>query len=274
MKNTYTAIIFILSVFIASAQTTSFHDYSVLNMAGDTVSLSQYYGKKVMVVNVASFCSYTPQYNPLQQLYNDYAQYNFEIIGFPTDDFLNQGGSDSEIVNTCNNYGVTFPIMEKIHVTGSNIAPIYQWLTQSSLNGVANATVSWNFNKFLIDEAGHWVRHYTQSTQPDDPAITSWIVDSASVVSSLKETQLEDFIEMKSSNPGTAIEFSLKNSVAQNININLYNSQGQLIQNIFTGIADNNRTITSDVSSLASGIYLVRISCKGIQQTVKYVKVK
>jgi len=276
MKNVYACAIALLSVFILKAQSIlTFHDYSALNMAGDTVYMSQYYGKKVMVVNVASFCAYTPQYTPLQEVYAAYSQaYNFEIIGFPSDDFANQGGNDSDIVQTCNNYGVTFPIMDKVHVASGNIAPVFQWLEQASLNGVANATVTWNFNKFLIDEAGHWVRHYTQATQPDDSAIIHWIVDTPSVVSGIRETLTKDFIEMKSANPGRSIDFALKKTDNQKLEINLFNAEGRWIRNIFTGVADERKMITSDVSELSAGVYLVRVSGNKIEQTLKYVVVK
>src|SRR6185295_6696560 len=133
MKILFTLLTVLSAIVGVSGQAAlSFHDYSAVTMSGDTISMSQYYGKKVMVVNCASFCSYTPQYTPLEQLYEQYQiPYHFEIIGFPSDDFF-QAGTDSDIIHTCQDYGVTFPITEKIHVSaalhGNAVAPVYQWL--------------------------------------------------------------------------------------------------------------------------------------------------
>lgn len=277
MKQIYAAILLSILSVAAIAQTTSFHTQYGIAMSGDTVPMSQYYGKKVMVVNCASFCAYTPQYEPLQQLYTDYAQYGFEIIGFPSNDFANQGGSDSEIINTCHDYGVTFPIMATINVSasqhGSAVEPVFQWLEKISLNGVSNASVDWNFHKFLIDEAGHWVRHYGSNTDPLDPAITSWIVDTASVVSGISE-QVADVIEMRSANPGNNIEFAFSNAAPQNLTISLYNTQGQLIKNIYTGIAVKGQLVNQNLAEISTGVYLLRISGAGLQRTIKYVVAK
>ncbi|HLP52441.1 MAG TPA: T9SS type A sorting domain-containing protein [Chitinophagales bacterium] len=274
MKQVYTAFILSILYIAATAQATSFHTQYGISMTGDTVPMSQYYGKKVMVVNCASFCAYTPQYEPLQQLYTDYAQYGFEIIGFPSNDFANQGGRDSDIVATCEEYGVTFPIMGTVKVSasqhGSAVEPVFQWLEKLSLNGVSNASVDWNFNKFLIDEAGHWVRHYGSNTDPLDPAITAWIVDTASVVSGINE-QVADIIEMRSANPGNNIAFAFSNAAPQNLTIGLYNTQGQLVKNLYTGIAVKGQSVNQNVSDISTGVYLLRISAAGLQRTIKYL---
>jgi glutathione peroxidase len=255
------------------AQVTSFHSLSAVTMAGDTVSMSQYYGKKVMVVNCASFCSYTPQYTPLQQLYTDYQSYGFEIVGFPSDDFLNQGGTDSQIINTCHDYGVTFPIMDKIHVATGSIDPVFQWLEHSSLNGVSNASVTWNFNKFLIDEAGHWVRHYTQNTDPMDTAIINWIL-SPSVVSSAPTLNLDDVIELKSANPSASqVDFAVKNQEPQHYTIRMYSNDGKLISTLFDGTAAN-QTISGSVASLSTGLYFINIQSRDSQMTLRYAVVR
>jgi glutathione peroxidase len=273
MKILSTLFVLCLLSYSSFAQTHTFHEYSALNMAGDTVSMSQYYGKKVMVVNCASFCSYTPQYTPLQQLYTQYQSYGFEIIGFPSDDFFNQGGTDSQIINTCHDYGVTFPIMDKIHVATGSIAPVFQWLEQSSLNGVSNATVTWNFNKFLVDEAGHWVRHYTQNTDPMDTAIINWIL-SPSVVSSAPSLSMDEQIELKSTNPASSqIELVVKSTEPQRYNIGLYAADGKLVNTIFEGTAAN-QNITYSVSSLPSGIYFIKIQSGERQKSIRYAVVR
>lgn len=178
MKN----ILVLLTVILCSYCTTayaqkSFHDFTVTAIDGSSFSLSSLKGKKVMVVNVASKCGLTPQYELLQQLYTTYKDQNFVIIGFPANNFLEQEpGSNEEIVQFCKlNYGVTFPLMEKISVKGDNMAPVYHWLTQKSENGVQDAEVSWNFQKFLIDENGKWVRTIEPKTSPLDQTIVDWI---------------------------------------------------------------------------------------------------
>lgn len=273
MKNIFALVVcfFALS---SSAQLT-FHDYSAPTINHDTISMSQFYGKKLMVVNTASQCIFTPQFTALEQLYTNYQSYGFKIIGFPCNDFFNEDPhSDSAINQFCTStYNVTFQMMSKVKTVATPIAPIYQWLQQAALNGVADAPVTYNFNKYLIDEAGHWVKHYDSTTQPDDPAIIAWIVDTPSVVQNtgIIEKGNDDFVEMRSANPGSSIELSFRNTIPQNLNIGLYNTDGRLMKNIYTGTVENGQGITSDVSSLAPGIYLVRITGKGIQKTLKYV---
>lgn len=160
-----------------SSQTKNFHDFTVKTIDGKDLSLSTFKGKKVLVVNVASKCGFTPQYAQLQELYDKYREKNFVIIGFPANNFLHQEpGTDEEIQQFCSlNYGVTFPMMAKISVKGSDIAPLYKWLTQKSENGKQNAGIKWNFQKFLIDENGNWVDMLWPVTSPLSEKITNWI---------------------------------------------------------------------------------------------------
>ncbi len=162
-----------------NAQQKSFYDFTVKTIDGKDFPLSSLKGKKVLVVNVASKCGFTPQYAKLEELYTKYEKDNFVIIGFPANNFLGQEpGSNEEIKKFCTlNYGVTFPMMAKISVKGKDIAPLYQWLTQKSENGVANAKVGWNFHKFLIDENGNWVASYGSTTDPLSEKIVNWIVE-------------------------------------------------------------------------------------------------
>ena len=162
-----------------NAQQKSFYDFTVKTIDGKDFPLSSLKGKKVLVVNVASKCGFTPQYAKLEELYTKYEKDNFVIIGFPANNFLGQEpGSNEEIKTFCTlNYGVTFPMMAKISVKGKDIAPLYQWLTQKSENGVANAKVGWNFHKFLIDENGNWVASYGSTTDPLSEKIVDWIVE-------------------------------------------------------------------------------------------------
>ena len=130
----------------------SFHDFTVNTLEGESYDLSQLKGKKVLVVNTASKCGFTPQYEGLQKLYEEYGGDDFIIIGFPANNFLKQEpGTNEEIREFCSlNYNVTFPMMEKISVKGKDTHPLYQWLTRKELNGIENSSVSWNFQKYLV----------------------------------------------------------------------------------------------------------------------------
>lgn len=162
---------------ILAGDISSFHDLTAKDINGKEYKMSQLKGKKVMVVNVASHCGYTPQYKQLQQLYEMYKDKNFIILGFPCNQFMGQEpGSNTEIMEFCQkNYGVTFPMFEKVDVKGADQSPIYQWLTKKELNKVEDSEVSWNFNKYLIDENGNYVKHHKSGVEPLDEEITNWI---------------------------------------------------------------------------------------------------
>lgn len=166
---------------VLGAQPKSFYDFSVTTIDGKEFPLSQLKGKKVLIVNVASKCGLVSQYKELQQLYDTYKEKNFIIIGFPANNFLSQEpGSNEEISQFCSlNYGVTFPMMEKISVKGKDAAPLYQWLTHKSLNGKQDASVQWNFQKFMIDEQGQWVDVVSSRQSPLSKTITDWIEGKA-----------------------------------------------------------------------------------------------
>ncbi len=180
MKHIFLFCLFFLSsLFCLSsfAQTKSFYDFSATDIDGHKVSLSQYKGKKVLVVNVASECGNTPQYAKLQELYEKYGGEKFTIVGFPANNFGEQEpGSNAEIKKFCTGqYHVTFPMMAKISVKGDDIDPLYAWLTTKSENGVLDAPVTWNFQKFMIDENGHVVGSVKPKTSPDTEEIMDWI---------------------------------------------------------------------------------------------------
>lgn len=155
----------------------SFYDFKVKTLEGQPFDFSTLKGKKVLVVNTASKCGLTGQYEALQALYKKYGGDNFTIIGFPANNFMSQEpGTHEEIREFCTeNYGVTFPMMEKISVKGDDMHPLYQWLTQKSENGVLDSDVSWNFQKYLIDEKGNLVKMLSPRTKPDDQEIITWI---------------------------------------------------------------------------------------------------
>ena len=155
----------------------SFFDFTVKDIEGNNFNLSSLKGKKVLVVNTASKCGFTPQYEGLEELHKKYGGDKFTIIGFPANNFANQEpGSNKEIAAFCErNYGVTFPMMSKISVKGDDMDQVYQWLTSKSKNGVMDSEVKWNFQKYLIDENGHLVKVLLSKIKPEDPEIVDWI---------------------------------------------------------------------------------------------------
>jgi len=278
MKKIFTLLTFSIFTLNAFSQSNlTFHDYSAATILGDTISLSQYFGKKVMVVNTASYCQYTPQYADLELLYTQYQQYNFEIIGFPCNDFLNQDPHDDSTINQfCNGYGVTFQMMSKIATVSADTAPVYKWLQRADLNGVANAQVAWNFNKFLIDEAGHWVAHYLSPTNPLDTAITNWIM-SPSVTASVHSitSDANNLIQLTSVNTdNSSINLKINNQESQKINIGIYSVDGKLINKIYSGNSIVNQQINFNVLQLSSGMYFIKAATNNAQQTIKLALVK
>jgi len=155
----------------------SFYDFTVKSIDGKEFPLQQLKGKKVLVVNTASKCGYTPQYAKLEELYKQHGGEGFTIIGFPANNFMNQEpGTNGEIQEFCQlNYGVTFPMMEKISVKGDDIAPLYLWLTKKNQNGVMDAKVKWNFQKFMINEDGTLAGMASPGESPLSETMTSWI---------------------------------------------------------------------------------------------------
>jgi glutathione peroxidase len=134
---------------------------------GTDISFAAFKGKKILIVNTASECGYTPQYKALETLFEQHKD-KLVVVGFPANDFGGQEpGSNNEIKSFCTkNYGVTFPLAAKSAVTGAEISPIYQWLTHKEKNGVLNAEIKWNFNKFLLDENGFILQKFDSKTDP------------------------------------------------------------------------------------------------------------
>ncbi|MFM2195603.1 MAG: hypothetical protein RL092_1203 [Bacteroidota bacterium] len=155
----------------------SFYDLTYTTIDGKSASMSDFKGKYVLCVNVASKCGYTPQYKQLQALYEKY-QDRLVIVGFPCNQFLGQEpGTNEEIVTFCEkNYGVSFPLADKLDVKGKNQHPVYQWLTNKTLNGVSDGNVKWNFHKFLISPSGEWLGEYASGVDPLGDEITSKLV--------------------------------------------------------------------------------------------------
>ena len=155
----------------------SLYDFKATTIDGAPFDFSSLKGKKVLIVNVASKCGYTPQYAQLEELYTKYSAKNFVIIGFPANNFMSQEpGTNAEIKEFCTSkYNVTFPMMAKISVKGKDMDPLYQWLTDKAQNGIVDAPVKWNFQKFMINEQGQVVDFAAPGDKPFDDKIIHWI---------------------------------------------------------------------------------------------------
>ena len=166
-------VIFSVGVF---SQSTGFYDFRVKTLEGSDFDFSSLKGKKVMIVNTASKCGFTPQYEDLENVFEEYRDI-LVVIGFPANNFMNQEpGSAKEIRQFCTEkYGVSFPIMEKISVKGSDMHPLYKWLTSKDKNGVMDSEVKWNFQKYLIDEQGNLVDVAYSKEKPNSDRILTWI---------------------------------------------------------------------------------------------------
>lgn len=174
MKKLFTLALAAITMAFTTSGTKNLHEFKTKTLEGTDFNFADLKGKKVLIVNTASECGYTPQYKDLEALYEKYKDKNFVIIGFPCNDFGGQEpGTSKDIKAFCTkNFGVTFPLMEKISIATS---PVYQWLTHKTENGVLDATVKWNFNKFLVDEKGNLVKYLASNVKPMDAEITNWI---------------------------------------------------------------------------------------------------
>ena len=174
MKN----LILIATLFMLQSFTTpgkeSIHQFKIKSIDGGVIDFSKFKGKKILVVNTASECGYTPQYEALQKLAYTYKN-NLVVVGFPANNFGGQEpGTDAEIKQFCKaRYGVTFPLASKISVTGTDTAPIYKWLCSKTENGVLDAEIKWNFGKFLLDENGHLISYFPSKVEPMSEELTS-----------------------------------------------------------------------------------------------------
>ncbi len=152
----------------------SLYDIAIHSLQGHPIDLSEFKGRKILFVNVASKCGFTPQYRELQQLQDIYKD-QLVVIGVPCNQFGRQEpGTSDEIQNFCEvNYGVSFLITEKVDVKGNNQHPLYIWLTKKEFNGTHNSSVKWNFQKYLVDENGELIDYFYSITKPMNSRITS-----------------------------------------------------------------------------------------------------
>ena len=166
------AIVAMFSAFTIKGEPT-IHAFKVKSIEGGVIDFSKFKGKKILVVNTASKCGYTPQYEALEKVYEEYKD-KLVIVGFPANNFgAQEPGTNGEIQEFCKkNYGVTFPMAAKISVKGDDTAPIYKWLCSKTENGVLDAEIKWNFGKFLLDENGKLIAYFSSKVTPMSEEIT------------------------------------------------------------------------------------------------------
>ncbi|PRZ20652.1 glutathione peroxidase [Flavobacterium granuli] len=153
------------------------YQFKVEDLYGNVFDFSTLKGKKIMIVNTASKCGLTPQYKSLEAIYKEYKDKGFVIVGFPANNFASQEpGTNEEIATFCQeNYGVTFPMMDKVSVKGDDMCPLYQFLTQKAKNGLKDSEVEWNFQKYLINKKGQLEQVIAPRTLPTDASVINWI---------------------------------------------------------------------------------------------------
>ena len=147
----------------------SIHDFEALSIDGKPVSLAQFKGKPMLIVNTASACGFTPQFAGLEKLHKTYGERGLVVLGFPCNQFGSQDpGSNDEIANFCQlNFGVTFPMMEKIDVNGAEAHPLYQWLAAEAPGLLGSKAIKWNFTKFLVGKDGRVIKRYAPQDAPE-----------------------------------------------------------------------------------------------------------
>lgn len=153
------------------------YQFKVEDLSGNSFDFASLKGKKIMIVNTASKCGLTPQYKDLEAVYKEYKDKGLVIVGFPANNFASQEpGTNEEIATFCQmNYGVTFPMMDKVSVKGDDMAAIYQFLTQKAKNGLQDSSVEWNFQKYLVNEKGELEKVISPKTLVTDPEVLNWI---------------------------------------------------------------------------------------------------
>lgn len=175
MKYLLSASLLLLMAF-APAAISSIHQFKAASIDGGEIDFSKYKGKKILVVNTASKCGYTYQYEGLEALYEKYKD-KLVVVGFPANNFMGQEpGTNEEIQEFCTGkFHVTFPMAAKVSVKGKDIDPLFKWLTNASDNGVMDANINWNFNKFLLDENGVLIQHFNNKVEPMSEEITKYL---------------------------------------------------------------------------------------------------
>lgn len=163
-------------MYLYTMQNTDIYSLKLRMLNGEEQEMSLFKGKYLLIVNTASACGYTPQYEGLEELHKTYAE-KLEVLGLPCNDFgAQEPGTEDEIQAFCTGmFGVSFPLSAKVNIKTEPIHPLIEWLTKSSLNGVSDATINWNFNKFLVSPDGKWMQYFPSSVKPLDEQIIALI---------------------------------------------------------------------------------------------------
>lgn len=166
----------LLTLIISATLTGSIYDFKVPGLLGNEIDLAQFKGKKIMIVNTASKCGLTPQYEGLEALYKKYDG-KLVVIGFPANNFAQQEpGTKEEIAEFCKkNYGVSFPMGDKVSVKGDDIAPLFKWLVDEAAKKGINDPITWNFTKFLVDEKGQLITVFSPKTKPMSEEVLKYL---------------------------------------------------------------------------------------------------
>ena len=261
MKKILTVVLMLLLVSSAgkAQPVETFYDFTQLTILHDSLQLSEFTGKKVLVVNTASYCGYTGQLGDLRILDSLYGGQNFGIICFPCNDFGGQEPFDDSTIYQfyLGNYHASYQLMSKIHIKTPDTAEVYKWLQKESRNGVADVNVSWNFNKFAIDEAGHWVRHWGETVNPLDTSITNWILSPNTTGIAPKNNAAEILMYGNPAHGKIQLEINATKEAAYDISI--FDLQGRYVENIFSGSISGSRFI-SYKPVLQSGIYFLKVT--------------
>jgi glutathione peroxidase len=177
VRKTVLTLLLCLSSIALAGSAKQVYSYKLKTIDGDPTTLAKYQGKVLLLVNVASSCGYTPQYTALEALYEKYKDRGLVIVGIPANNFANQeSGTDAEIKTFCNRkYHVTFPIMSKVSVLGPDKTPLYQYLTDKSINPTIGGDIKWNFTKFLVARDGSPIKRFEPAVTPDSPEVVSAI---------------------------------------------------------------------------------------------------
>jgi len=257
MKVLFTLLLFASFQSFGQANLT-FHSFKVKDIHGDSLPLSSFAGKKLLVVNTASFCGYTYQFTKLQKLDSVYQAYNFRVVGFPCNDFGGQDPyADSTIETFCTNqFSITFPLMSKVSIRTGDTSDVYKWLQKKSRNGVANVSVAWNFNKFLIDGQGHWIRHFLSPVQPYDTAITNWITASVTGTSQKNSAHSQTVLFKNPVQSQLYLDNLDESSLPASISIRNLNGQTLKSWNYPKGIEH----VEESVADVPYGVYLLMVT--------------
>ncbi|MBK7853256.1 MAG: T9SS type A sorting domain-containing protein [Bacteroidetes bacterium] len=266
---------FALLVQSAFAQTNeTFHDFNAVTIRGDSISLSDFAGKKLLVVNTASYCGFTPQYADLEALYQQYGGPTFEIIGFPCNDFGGQEpGTNGSIDTFCTgNYNISFQMMSRISIAAPDTAEVYKWLQNASRNGIADAPVAWNFNKYLIDEAGHWIAYYPSAVNPLDPLIVNWVLSPNTT--NVDKAENNQSLKLVSNPVKGRAEIEFLSGSETNISIELFSIDGVSVFSLPVQKIQKQQHLIIPVDQLPDGIYFLKVkNSERVQQILRLVVV-